>query len=122
LNLVLVVVDHEHPARAGTNRLIALFGWFGLEVRVGCGERQADGELAALARSRASGLDGAAVQFHEAASKRQSDSQPTARAFKAAVALREQVEDPGKKVVRNSIAIVAHRDGDLVPRCVVFGG
>ena len=72
--------------------------------------RQPDHELTPLARARAVGLDGAAVQLDQAADHRQADAQTALGAVQGGVGLGEQVEHPRQHVGRDARARIPDPD------------
>ena len=68
------------------------------DVGISRGRRQANDELAALARAIASCRHGAAVPFDEAADDGQPDPQTSLRAVERLTLLHEQVENPRQHV------------------------
>ncbi len=113
-----MVVHHQDPAAFSggvccQGRNFRLFG------RVG-GERQPDGEGAALARARALGSDGPAVHFREPPDERKADAEASLRAVEAAPDLGEEIEDFGEHFPRNPDSRVRDAHDDL--RAIGVGG
>src|SRR5207248_4042752 len=77
-------------------------------------KRQADDELAALARAVAVGADTAAVQFDQAPHQRQADAQAALRTRPRASDLDEGVEDARQHLFGDADPRVTNPDHDFV--------
>ena len=79
------------------------------------GDRQADDELAPLARPVAAGLDAPAVQLDQPLDQRQADAEPALRPHQRRFRLREHLEDARQHLGGDADAVVLDRHDHVAP-------
>ena len=105
---VAVVVHHQDAEVGGRRRQVAVVAR-GARVGPLHDDRQADHEIAALARPAAPGLDASAVHLHEPLRQTQADAQTALRPRQRPLDLREHLEEGRQLVGGNADSCVRHR-------------